>query len=708
MQKRDFSQLAIYQIQESMEVLPVRCLRSLYLEKTSEIVYITKDDILYGIVSKEDLFRTNGDIAPINKSYTALQGFNVIKAHEIFAARRNIHKLPVINEAGQLLGDYSCWDDGLYIERHQRQIIIGQELISKLECFNTIYVIEPLKNKQASFKWLLECLENNQIECKILTRECLIDKLSDNSLFIFVDEDEKRGSECLLRVDMGATYNARSVEKSSRKSITYKDLISEILQETNFEKYKISNYSPDNIDKKATVLLTELGKRGIKCFCFYLQEDKPTEYGKIFSSNIRRRVYNKQENINKEEFYNELYKIDDYITGKAQQEIEDGAFSFEYKKNIKGKYFNAKEGRRETCFQKEESIGTIYLLGPCTIIGHYVEDQYTIASYLQRRLSEKGYAYKVENYGSMLREDSAIDVKLRDIGQYCKTDIVVYLSRVGKAVGIQGKSLEKIFESHQIPSEWVTDDYTHCNHKANRIIADSIFETIDMYLYDKADTLIKTDISKAMKKYVYEEYISTKDELLSIKDGVVGSIVMNCNPFTRGHRYLIEESAKKVDVLIVFVVEEDRSLFTFEERYWLVKEGTKDLDNVKVVPSGQFILSDNNFNEYFTKKDNEVAMLNCEYDIKTFADYIAEPLHISYRFAGEEPIDPLTNIYNEAMQKILPDKGIRFIEIPRKAIDGQIVSASIVRKHLEKEEYEKAFALVPETTKRYLKKQCGF
>ena len=181
---------------------------------------------------------------------------------------------------------------------------------------------------------------------------------------------------------------------------------------------------------------------------------------------------------------------------------------------------------------------------------------------------------------------------------------------------------------------------------------------------------------------------------------------MNCNPFTKGHRYLIEESCKRVDWLIVFVVEEDIALFTFEERYRLVKEGTKDLDNVIVVPSGELILSDNNFSEYFTKKENDVAVLNAEYDINIFADYIAKPLHISYRFAGEEPNDKLTNIYNETMKKILPNKGIEFVEFPRITINKEVVSTSTVRKYLEEREYEKAFALVPQSTMEYLERQC--
>lgn len=57
MVKRNLSELAIYQITEGVETLPIQCLENLYLEKTSEIIYITKNNKLYGIVSREDFIK---------------------------------------------------------------------------------------------------------------------------------------------------------------------------------------------------------------------------------------------------------------------------------------------------------------------------------------------------------------------------------------------------------------------------------------------------------------------------------------------------------------------------------------------------------------------------------------------------------------------------------------------------------------------------
>ena len=56
-----------------------------------------------------------------------------------------------------------------------------------------------------------------------------------------------------------------------------------------------------------------------------------------------------------------------------------------------------------------------------------------------------------------------------------------------------------------------------------------------------------------------------------------GAVVMNANPFTLGHRWLVEYAASKVDLLHVFIVSEDVSLVPLSVREQLVREGTADL-----------------------------------------------------------------------------------------------------------------------------------
>jgi len=182
----------------------------------------------------------------------------------------------------------------------------------------------------------------------------------------------------------------------------------------------------------------------------------------------------------------------------------------------------------------------------------------------------------------------------------------------------------------------------------------------------------------------------------------IGSIVMNCNPFTLGHRYLIEESARKVTNLIIFVVEEDKSVFPFKDRLELVKKGTADLPNITVVPSGGFIISQQTFGAYFEKDSGSVQKVDPTDDVMIFARHIAPALGITARFAGEEPFDNVTQQYNDTMKHILPHHGIDFEVIPRKESDGEAISASRVRKLLEKQNFEEIAKLVPKTTLEYL------
>ena len=184
----------------------------------------------------------------------------------------------------------------------------------------------------------------------------------------------------------------------------------------------------------------------------------------------------------------------------------------------------------------------------------------------------------------------------------------------------------------------------------------------------------------------------------------VGAIVMNCNPFTLGHRHLIEFASKQVDFLYVFCVEEDLSAVPFEDRIYLMKQGTRDLKNVVVIPSGRFVLSRYTMPSYFRKEEQKLVVKDASCDVEIFGYYIAPKLNIKTRFVGEEPTDIVTREYNEKMRSILPELGIRFVEIPRRENEyGEIISASVVRKLVETNDYDKIKSFVPQTTFDYLR-----
>lgn len=185
----------------------------------------------------------------------------------------------------------------------------------------------------------------------------------------------------------------------------------------------------------------------------------------------------------------------------------------------------------------------------------------------------------------------------------------------------------------------------------------------------------------------------------------IGSIVMNCNPFTLGHRHLIEYASIHCDELYIFVVEEDQSIFPFNIRYSLIEAGISDLKNVRVFRSGPYMISRQTFPTYFLKANTDMTKVYVELDISLFAQKIAKALGITVRFVGEEPNCVVTQQYNEAMKRILPEHGVNLVEIKRKQVNSDhVISASSVRRKLaERGVGEWLLEYVPETTYAYLK-----
>jgi len=184
--------------------------------------------------------------------------------------------------------------------------------------------------------------------------------------------------------------------------------------------------------------------------------------------------------------------------------------------------------------------------------------------------------------------------------------------------------------------------------------------------------------------------------------GENGAVVMNCNPFTRGHRYLIEKAAGSVDRLFVFVVREDRSAFPFEVRLRLVREGVAHLPNVHVLDSSHYAVSSVTFPAYFLKASDPVSQLQIEIDLLLFARHIAPHFHISQRFIGTEPYCRTTRLYSDAMKRILPGHGVNVCELDRLTVDKKPVSAYRVREAIRREAHETLRQLVPDTTMNYL------
>lgn len=197
----------------------------------------------------------------------------------------------------------------------------------------------------------------------------------------------------------------------------------------------------------------------------------------------------------------------------------------------------------------------------------------------------------------------------------------------------------------------------------------------------------------------FSDYLA--DLAMTKRDGEkIAALVLNANPFTLGHQYLVEKAAGENDVLHVFIVSEDASLVPFAVRKKLVIEGCAHLNNIVFHDTGPYIISSATFPSYFQRDDEAVIESHANLDLEVFVK-IAGALGINARYVGEEPKSLVTGIYNRIMSEKLPEHGIKCVIIPRKTEGGQVISASNVRQAIKEGRLEEIRGLVPESTYKF-------
>lgn len=391
----------------------------------------------------------------------------------------------------------------------------------------------------------------------------------------------------------------------------------------------------------------------------------------------------------------------------------DGSTSFQENKSS---LFGIKDGKRMTAYQPTKYLNKIYFIGMCTFVGIGAPFDKTIESYLQKLLNEHNLPYIVENesqffmnrYQDIFYNLNKLPLKANDIIFICMQGF--------RSPYFPFLELTNIFaRPHNYGEVFV--DYCHINEQGNYVLAEKFFEVLTQNNFFKDINFQYPPPPPLPHRYgiplEYGENISVNAELDAYKNFLrerrlkVGCIVMNANPFTLGHKYLVEYAAARVDKLFIMVVSEDKSEFTFAERFELVRRGTKEFPNVEVLPSGQFVISQKTFSGYFNKENLQDVKVDSSQDVEIFAREIAPTLGVTIRFAGEEPQDTVTRQYNENMKNILPRYNIKFCEIPRRDFQGEVISAKRVRAALKAGDLEKVKALVPATTFEYLREKFG-
>lgn len=187
----------------------------------------------------------------------------------------------------------------------------------------------------------------------------------------------------------------------------------------------------------------------------------------------------------------------------------------------------------------------------------------------------------------------------------------------------------------------------------------------------------------------------------------VGCIVANCDPFTMGHRKLIESAAKECAWVHVFILSQDRGMFTADERLAMAQEGLADLSNALVHPTGPYMVSSATFPTYFIKDKTRTGEIHCELDVRLFAQRIAPALSIVRRYVGTEPSCAVTAQYNRRMKELLPAYGIEVIELERFAAKGEIISASRIRSLIRENNMEALEGLLPQSSLRRIQSRKG-
>ena len=388
-----------------------------------------------------------------------------------------------------------------------------------------------------------------------------------------------------------------------------------------------------------------------------------------------------------------------------------------YLEDSNNSYCLSVNGMRITTNQLHDYSSNINMFGPCIVFSPLSDDYHTLPSYVQRLVNNYNFDYRVNNYGARAINFAENLRTTRDINLY-SNDVMIYIINSKEAEVLNQMGFKKIYSLTSVFNnsnlrDYFIDEPIHCNHEACNYIANYIFKIVGKdlkYIIRKEECRL---ISCSESKNIFEgnkdlqNYLKYLESLTHF-NGLTGAIVMNCNPFTYGHYNIIKYASTQVDRLIVFVVEEDKSYFKFNERFQMIKEGCKDFLNVIVISSGNLLASATLFPEYFNKEDNSDVTVDASKDIAVFTKYIAPYLGITKRFVGEENFDKVTQAYNIALKHTLPLYGIDVEEVPRfKDAFGQEISAKVVRKNYEHDNWEKLELQVPISTIKVLKLKKG-
>jgi len=389
---------------------------------------------------------------------------------------------------------------------------------------------------------------------------------------------------------------------------------------------------------------------------------------------------------------------------------------------------SVENGCRTTVNQPDDAKSRLLVFGSSTTYGIGCSDIATIPSIIQSILNNKNANVKVENHGVLgmnllLAFNNLLQTEIKP------GDTVIFFDfdefRDASWSGIKNIDLNNIDRKDDFFID-LTKHQCHFSPRGNEVIGnvicnefvlDDIDNSVpaneDVYLDEKVISVLDNfkyflykQTAKTFENCEMKSYLSLLESHVPDAELKVGSVAVNCNPITKGHLHLLEHASRSVDKLFIFVIEEDKSFFKFEDRLHLVAESTKHLENVTVLRGGKFICTELTYPDYFDKDTTE-AKADASMEAWFFCEYIAKTLNITKIFLGDEPKCMITKQYNEKMQELLPEYGIEVDIIDRIATNGDVISASKVRKLLEVGDFDGIAQIVPEPTLLFLQENYG-
>lgn len=434
-----------------------------------------------------------------------------------------------------------------------------------------------------------------------------------------------------------------------------------------------------------------------------LTDDEKERCKKSFIKPYRYKDYLKDANPKTRElvklFYREYYDetlIED-VCFPAQFMMINGLLK---QKEINNPNFHVYNGKRKTKGESKINGIDINFYGTCLVYGQMVSDQNTIHSYFYDLLDNE--IYSVHNLGipnnmltEIIRTINKQGIKNNSL------NIIFYLDNEEKIFN-QLNSKNQIDLTSTINDSLldntILDNILHCNQNTNQLISNCIYKhALDKIkiISRKSDEEIKVFTHKDL--YTNNKVVKRNIEMLEKfkRKGNNGAIVLHGNPFTNGHYELVKYASNMVDTLYVFVLQEDRGIFKFEDRIQMAQESCKNFENVVVLPSGEFFGSAMLFAEYGEKTINETIKVDSLDDTEFFCEVVADILNIKKRFVGEEEYDMVTNHLNNELKRVLPKYNIECIEVPRFKSDGIRISAHMVRTLIENDNFDELQSFIP-------------